>query len=94
MHGRLRQAGRSGGRLKIRFAPGFFGWLPMSWSDHWVLAFDDEYRWYVVGDDHRDRLAILSRTVAPDEASMARAIAAARAQGYDVDRLVRIPQGR
>lgn len=83
----------SGGRLKVRFGSGLFSWLPTAWSDHWLLAADPEWRWCVIGDAQHQRLSVLSRTMAMDEAAMARAVAAARAQGFDVGRLVRIPQG-
>lgn len=90
--GRLR-AGRGGdGRLAIRFTPPIFNWLPATWSDFWILESGPGQRWLLVGDNRRERLLVLSRTVALDESAMAQAIAAARRQGYDPDRLVRVPQ--
>lgn len=89
--GRLR-AGRDGdGRLAIRFTPAIFNWLPATWSDFWVLASGPDQEWLLVGDNRRERLLVLSRTVAFDEAAMAQALAAARRQGYDIDRLARVP---
>lgn len=82
-----------GGRLKVRFGRGLFSSLPAAWSDHWVIAMDPEGRWCVIADAQRERLSVLSRSMTLDEASMARAIAEARTQGFDVGRLARIPQG-
>lgn len=91
--GRLRAAaGSDRGRLSVRFAPAFFVWVPAVWSDHWVLAVGGAQAWMVIGDRRRSRLSVLSRFASLDEASLARAIQQARAQGFDVDRLVVVPQ--
>lgn len=79
------------GRLAVRFAPAFFGWLAAAWSDHWVLAIGDGQAWLLIGDRHRSRLSVLSRFAALDEASLAQAIRQARIQGFDIDRLVAVP---
>ncbi len=89
--GRLR-AGRNGdGRLSIRFTPPIFNWLPATWSDFWVLDTAADLSWVLVGDNRRERALVLSRTVAFDESAFAQAIAAARRQGYNPDRLARVP---
>lgn len=90
---RLRMGAGSDPRWKARIGSGVSALWPWSRSDHRVVAIDPDYRWYAAGDDHHGRLSVLSRTASLDEASMARAIAAARAQGYDVGRLVAVPQG-
>ncbi len=89
--GRLRAADGGGGRLSISFAPRIFAWLPVTWSDFWVLAAADDLGWLLVGDNRRERLSILSRTLALDEAAIAQALAAARQQGYGIERLARVP---
>ena len=90
--GRLR-AGRNGdGRLSVRFGARLFAWLPATWSDFWVLASGDDRGWLLVGDNRRERLLVVSRTVVLDEASVAAALAAARQQGYSIDRLATVPQ--
>ncbi len=89
--GRLRAAGNGDGRLSIRFAPGIFGWLPVTWADFWIIAAGEDFGWLLIGDDSLERLSILSRTVALDEAAIARAVAVARRQGYDVERLAPMP---
>lgn len=91
--GRLRaSAGTHRGRLAVRFAPAFLGWLPAAWSDHWVLAVGEEQRWLLIGDRRRSKLSVMSRFAVLDEASYAQAIRVARFQGFDVDRLVAVPQ--
>lgn len=89
--GRLRAAPGGDGRLSIGFAPAVFAWLPATWGDYWVLAAADDWRWLLVGDDRRERLSIVSRTVFLDEGAVAQALAAARKAGYDVARLVPTP---
>jgi len=89
--GRLRAHKAGDGRLSIRFTPVVFSWLPATWSDFWVLEAGDGFGWLLVGDNKRERLAILSRTVALDDASVARALAAARRLGYSLDRLAPVP---
>lgn len=88
--GRLRAARAGDGRLAIRFTPPIFNWLPATWSDFWILEAGAGQSWLLVGDNRRERLLVLSRAVALDEAAMAQALAAARREGYDPDRLRRV----
>lgn len=89
--GRLRAARGGDGRLAIRFTPPIFNWLAATWSDFWVLEADAGRSWLLVGDNRRERLLLLARTVALDEAAVAQAVAAARRHGYDPGRLARVP---
>jgi apolipoprotein D and lipocalin family protein len=84
---------RSFSKLKVRFAPDWLSWLPMVWGDYWILGVSADYSWAVVGDPDRNYLWILSRTPQLGAAAMTAARAVARANGYDVDRLVTTPQG-
>ena len=79
------------GRLTARFGSRILAWLPAVWDDHWILALGEHQQWMLVGDRDRRRMSVLSRWVALDEASLARAIGAARAQGFDVARLAPVP---
>jgi apolipoprotein D and lipocalin family protein len=93
--GRIRALGPGErGTWDVKFASGVLGWFPAAWNDFWVIALGEGARWFAVGDRHRERLSVLSRTVSLDEASLAQAIARARAQGFDVDRLMSVPHGR
>ena len=83
---------RTFARLKVRFAPAWLSFLPVVWGNYWVIGLAPDYSWAVVGDPGRDYLWILSRTPRLDEASVAAARAAARDNGFDVDRLVPTPQ--
>lgn len=75
----------SNARLKVRFFWPFTG-------DYWVLALDPDYRWAVVGHPDREHLWLLSRTPRIDDALYQELVTKARAQGFDVSRLVRTPQ--
>lgn len=81
------------GRFSLRYAPLVLSWAPAAWSDFWVL--DSAEGWLLVGDRRRRALAVLSRTVALDESSLAAAMAAARARGFDPGllRVVAHPSG-
>lgn len=93
--GRIRAAERSQpGQLSARFAPVLLSWLPGAWRDYWVFGRGEDSGWLLVGDRRRQRLAILSRWAALDEAAFAEAIAVARRQGFEVDRLLTVPQAR
>lgn len=75
----------SNARLKVRFFWPFAG-------DYQVIALDDDYRWAVVGHPSRDYLWILARTPRIDEDLYEDLISRARAQGFDVAKLVRTEQ--
>jgi apolipoprotein D and lipocalin family protein len=79
-------------RLKVRFAPAWLSWLPPVWGDYWIVGLAPDYSWAVVGDPGRDYLWILGRAPRLDDESAAAARAAARASGFDVERLVPTPQ--
>ena len=77
-------------RLKVRFAPAWLSWLPVVWGDYWIIGLAADYSWAVVGDPGREYLWILARAPHLDDESLA--AAAARASGFDVERLVPTPQ--
>lgn len=72
--------GSGNARLKVSF------FWPFR-SDYWIIGLDENYGWAVVGHPGRKYLWILSRTPRLPEVDLARALAAARAQGYPLDRL-------
>jgi apolipoprotein D and lipocalin family protein len=80
---------RTSAKLKVRFAPAFLSFLPLVWGDYWILGLADDYSWAVVGSPDRQYLWILART--PDIAAdqFAAAVAVARGNGFDVDRLTK-----
>jgi apolipoprotein D and lipocalin family protein len=75
-------------KLKVRFAPAALSFLPFVWGDYWIIALADDYAWAVVGSPDRKYLWILARTPRLDRAAFERAVAAARASGFDTGRLV------
>lgn len=72
-------------KLRVRFFWPF-------WGSYWVLALDPGYRWAVVGHPSRDYLWFLARTPALAPGDRAAMEAAARAQGFDLARLVEVAQ--
>lgn len=57
-----------------------------------VIDLDPEYRWTTIGYPDRSLIWIMSRTPEVSEAEYARALEVAKAQGYDVSKIVRVPQ--
>lgn len=76
------------GRLQVRFAPDWLGWLPLVWADYWVIDLDPDYEWAVVGEPDRRYLWILAREPAMDRALFDRIKARAHAMGYDLAPLI------
>lgn len=76
-------------KLKVRFAPAFLSFLPFVWGDYWVLGLGSDYDWAVVGTPDRQNLWVLARSPQLADEAYAAALALARAQGFDVARLVR-----
>lgn len=79
-------------RLKVRFAPAVLSFLPMVWGDYWIIGLADDYSWAVVGSPDRNYLWVLARAPEMEAAAYGAALMAARAQGFDVDRLVTTKQ--
>ncbi len=88
--GRARVAGKTS-TLKVRFAPRWLSFVPFVWGDYWILDLTPDYHAALVGSPDRKYLWILARTPKLDEATYARLVAAAAAQGFDVGRLVKSP---
>ena len=76
-------------KLEVRFAPAIFSFVPGAWEDHWILYVAPDYSAAVIGTPDRKMLWLLARTPDVDMPTFARLVDAARAQGYDVDRLER-----
>jgi apolipoprotein D and lipocalin family protein len=79
---------RTFARLKVRFAPAWLTFLPFVWGDYWIIGLAEDYSWAVVGSPDREYLWILARTPRLDEKSAAAARDVARANGFDVERLI------
>ena len=75
-------------KLKVRFAPAVLSFLPFVWGDYWIIGLADDYSWVVVGSPDRKYLWILARTPALGPEPLELAHAAARANGFDLARLV------
>jgi apolipoprotein D and lipocalin family protein len=80
---------RTSAKLKVRFAPAALSFLPFVWGDYWILGLAGDYSWAVVGSPDRAYLWILARAPVMDPPRFASAVAAARANGFDVERLVK-----
>ncbi len=85
--GRARLASAKGpkSKLKVTFFWPFYG-------DYWVIDLDAQYRWAVVGTPDRKYFWILSRTKALPAETVERILGRARAQGFQLDGLVRTVQ--
>jgi apolipoprotein D and lipocalin family protein len=79
---------RTSAKLKVRFAPAVLSFLPFVWGDYWIVGLADDYSWAVVGSPDRAYLWILARSRTMETARLDAARAAARANGFETDRLV------
>ncbi|MBV8860162.1 MAG: lipocalin family protein [Acidobacteria bacterium] len=93
--GEAKRADRRGpnSRLKVRFAPGFLSFLPFVWGDYQIIELAPDYTHALVGAPDRKYLWVLARTPRLDEATYLRLLEAARAQGFDVSRMIRTQHG-
>jgi apolipoprotein D and lipocalin family protein len=82
----------SGARMKVNYLPAWLAWWPSAHEHHWVVLLDDDYRYAVVSDPDRKKLAILSRTPSLDFQTYQDIVDRLRLQKYPVDRLVATPQ--
>src|SRR5687768_720248 len=90
--GVARPADRRGpnSRLKVRFAPSFLSFLPMVWGDYQIIELAPDYSHALVGSPDRKYLWVLSRDPRMDGETYLRLTEAARAQGFDVGKLMMI----
>jgi apolipoprotein D and lipocalin family protein len=72
-------------KLKVRFFWPFSG-------DYWIIELDPDYQWAVVGDESRNYLWILCRTLRMDESLYQDLLNRVTAKGFDVNRLKRTLQ--
>ncbi len=79
---------RTSAKLKVRFAPAVLSFLPFVWGDYWIVGLAADYSWAVVGSPDRAYLWILARTPTLETGGLDAARTAARANGFDTDRLV------
>lgn len=87
--GRKAGDGTSNSRLEVRFSPAILSFLRSVWGDYWIIGLGPEYTWAVVGTPSREYLWILSRTPQMSATSYDRAIEIARANGFDVKKVVK-----
>lgn len=72
-------------KLKVSFFGPF-------WGDYWIVNLDHDYQWAVVSDSKRESVWILSRTPQMDPELYERIVDDLRADGYPVERLVKLEQ--
>jgi apolipoprotein D and lipocalin family protein len=76
---------QSNAEWKVRFIWPFY-------ATYLVLELDPEYRWAVVGTPERKLLWVLARDRSLDDATYAEILKRIQAQGYDTNRLAKVPQ--
>ncbi|MBU2410096.1 MAG: lipocalin family protein [Gammaproteobacteria bacterium] len=75
------------GKLEVRFAPEWLGWIPAVWGDYWILKLDRDYQVALVGTPNRRFLWVLSRAPRLDDATLQAELDYARSLGFDVDKV-------
>ena len=82
------QPGSGNAKLKVTFAPPALHWLPMVWTDHWILYVDADYQVALVGNPARDRLWLLARQPTLEPTALRAVVDVARVQGFPTDPLL------
>ncbi len=82
-------AGQPPSVLEVRFAPAFLAFLPAVWGDYQVLSLGEDYDYALVGEPKREFLWVLARSPRVNAARYERLLADAKAQGFDVSKLVK-----
>jgi apolipoprotein D and lipocalin family protein len=80
--------GSGGAKLKVSFMPAWLRWLPVGWSDYWILFVDEGYTVALVGEPNRRYLWLLARRPRIERDTLHELVGMARAQGFPVERLV------
>jgi apolipoprotein D and lipocalin family protein len=84
--------GQPAGALQVRFAPAVLGFLPAVWGDYQIVALGPDYDHAMVGTPDRTFLWVLSRTPRLDSGIYRRLLDEAKAQGFDVSKVVETRQ--
>lgn len=72
-------------KLKVSFFWIFYG-------DYFVMELDEDYQWALIGSSSDDYLWILSRTPHMDETLYEGLLTKLTKRGYDVSKLIKVPQ--
>ncbi|MDF2445104.1 MAG: lipocalin family protein [Moraxellaceae bacterium] len=89
---REKQPGALAGQLEVRYAPDWMTWMPLAWSEFWVIHLAGDYRHALVATPDGEHLWLLSRSPVLGEPDYRELLDQARAQGFDLERLREIPQ--
>ena len=79
--------------LQVRFAPAWLSILPMVWGDYRIMALAPDYGHALIGSSDRKYLWVLARTPKLDAATLRSLLEVAKAQGFDVSKIIEPPQG-
>ncbi|MEO5735704.1 MAG: lipocalin family protein [Rubrivivax sp.] len=79
--------GSGGGKFRLSTWPRALRWLPMAWSDHWILHLDRHYEEALVGSPDRSALWVLSRAPGLPSHRLQALLAMAHDDGFDIDDL-------
>lgn len=74
-------------KLKVTSAPVLLRWLPMAWSDFWILDVAPDYRYALVGGPERRSLQVLAREPTMPAAAYHALLTRAAALGFDTRRM-------
>jgi len=80
------------GKLEVRFAPAWLGFLPFVWGDYWIIDLAPDYSTSLVGTPDRRYLWLLARTPTLDEGRKQALIAKAKALGFATEQLIQTRQ--
>jgi apolipoprotein D and lipocalin family protein len=88
VEGTARPVDETNARLKVSFLPTWLRWLPIGWSNYWVLELDPEYRYVLVGEPSRRYLWVLARSPAMATEQLQDILGRAREMGFAVEKAI------
>jgi len=76
------------GQMSISFAPTWTGWVPLVWTDHWILDLDGDYQFALIGNRRRTVLQVISRGTLLTREARERLLRTASEEGFPADQLI------
>jgi apolipoprotein D and lipocalin family protein len=80
-------AGSGNAKLRSTVWPQWLRWLPLAWTQHWILYVDEGYDMALIGHPNRLSLRVLSRRPRMNPAHLEALLRLAAERGFAIDRV-------
>ena len=79
--------GSGNAKLRCSVWPQWLRWLPLAWTQHWILYVDEGYDMALVGHPNRMSLRVLSRRPRMNSTQLEALLGVAAERGFAIDRV-------